>query len=208
MAKRRRLYILALLGLSLIGPATPYAVPVSLGNGVYEITHEPWSVIQPQSQVFHYDIDPYSNYTATTDHSHPVPRRKDLLECIDNGADQLETQDVQLARRMLENWCEAYGIHKQAIVLAVHNNVAWYMCSPTFHFSFPKKHEVCGRKEILYSSEVIDGRCGKDVAGSVFLWHLRQYGRTRPGWNICGDWGEHQESLTRKESIEPKDDGI
>ncbi|KAG5972903.1 hypothetical protein E4U55_000707 [Claviceps digitariae] len=211
MAKNSLLRILALLGLGLINQVTPYAVPVFLENGVYEITFEPWSLVQPQTHVFHYAIDPYTNITALTEHGHPVPPKKQLLQCTDNEGDRLDSQDLDLARRMLENWCESYGVHKQAIILAVHNNVAWYMCSLTYQYHF-KKFEVCGRKEVVYSSEAMDQHCGKDVAGSVYLWHLRQYGRTRLGWNVCESWGPNQESLTRKESIKPDDvddeDGI
>ncbi|KAG6010509.1 hypothetical protein E4U54_008380 [Claviceps lovelessii] len=211
MAKYSLLCTLALLGLGLIQQATSYAVPVFLENGVYEITFEVWNSIQPQTQIFHYAIDPYANYTATTEHGHPVPPKKKqppaskLLKCTDNEADRLDGQDAELARRMLENWCEAYGIHKRAIILAVHNDVAWYMCSLTYQYRL-KKYEVCSRKEVLYSSGRMDEHCGKDAPGSVYLWHLRQYGRTRPGWNICDNWGMDQEPLTRNETIQPKDD--
>ncbi|KAG5912749.1 hypothetical protein E4U53_005185 [Claviceps sorghi] len=201
---KHRLALLALLTLGLLKQAAPYTVPTSLQSGVYEITFDPESQVQPQTHIFHYAIDPYTNVTATTDHAHPVPPKKQVLACNATEGDGLDGRDLDLARRMLENWCEGHGIHRRAIVLAVHNDAAWYMCSFVYHY-YRKKYEVCGRREVLYSAQTMDEGCGKDKAASMVYWHLRKYGRTRLGRDICDDWGLHQEVLMRNESTTPFD---
>lgn len=198
MAKHTLLSTLSLFILIFIfiKPATPWTVPEFLDNGVYEVTFEPYSIVQPQAHFFHYAIDPYTNYTSVKEHSYQVPPPKHSVQCTDNEAGQLNSTDIDLARRMLENWCEAYGIHKQAIVLAVHNGVAWYLCSWVFQY-YLKKYEVCGRKEVRYSEEEMDGVCGKNMAGGLGFWNLGKYGRTKVGWNICEERGLGLEVLTR-----------
>ncbi|KAG5928204.1 hypothetical protein E4U60_007819 [Claviceps pazoutovae] len=200
MAKHTLLSTLSLLILIVIlvfiQPATLWAVPAFLDNGVYEVTFEPYSIVQPQAHFFHYAIDPYTNYTSVKEHSRQVPPPKHGVQCTDKLAEQLNSTDIDLARRMLENWCEAYGIHKQAIVLAVHNGVVWYLCSWVFQY-YLKKYEMCGRREVRYSEGEMDGVCGKDMAGGLGFWNLRKYGRTKVGWNICEERGLGLEVLTR-----------
>ncbi|KAG5946673.1 hypothetical protein E4U59_003220 [Claviceps monticola] len=192
MAKHTLLSTLSLLILIVIlvfiQPATPWAVPAFLDNGVYEVTLEPDSIIQPQVHFFHYAIDPYTNYTSVKQHSHQVPPPKHGVQCTDKLAEQLNSTGIDLARRMLENWCEAYGIHKQAVVLAVHNGVVWYLCSWVFQY-YLKKYEMCGRREVRYSEGEMDGVCGKDMAGGLRFWNLGKYGRTKVGWDICEERG-------------------
>ncbi|KAG6043795.1 hypothetical protein E4U39_004145 [Claviceps sp. Clav50 group G5] len=84
MASHTLLSTLSLLILILIliffQPATPRAVPEFLENGVYEVTFEPYSIVQPQAHFFHYAIDPYTNYTSVKEHSRYVPTPKHSVQ--------------------------------------------------------------------------------------------------------------------------------
>ncbi|KAG5925521.1 hypothetical protein E4U42_004218 [Claviceps africana] len=196
--------LIGFLTLGLIHQATALNIPATLQNGVYEITFEPEAKVQPEVQVFHYAMDPYTNFTSTTDHGQRLPPKKQVLTCT-NNEDRLDGGDVALAQRMLENWCEGHGLHRRASVLAVHNDAVWYTCS--YVFQFPrKKYEVCGRSEIAYATDAMNRACGRDGVASMIYFHLAEYGRARLGGNICGDWGATLDVLRRNDTSAPCDE--
>lgn len=97
--------------------------------------------------------------------------------------------DDQLkAMNMLANWCEiAAYVQTSAMVVAVYNDMLWYVCNWATSYDFKDAHasQRCSKGEILIVDGVLD-RCGVGKRAELYFggWQ-KSYGRSHRFGDIC-----------------------
>lgn len=131
-----------------------------------------------------FEPNPYNG----TERTHlPLPginRKKDVL-C---GKDRhLNVTDYVRAKEMLKDFCEKYPISKMSIHAAVAGDVIVFACSEG-------DRKPCSGLEIDAAEDLIDDKCGDDVAGQVHIarWS-KKYGREGPDTEFCNWAGYFEE---------------
>ncbi|KAJ3480378.1 hypothetical protein NLG97_g8082 [Lecanicillium saksenae] len=95
--------------------------------------------------------------------------------------------DQHKAMAMLANWCEmATYVHKDAMVLALYNDMAYYVCNWDNMYNMLSNAQRCSKAEIYVADAWMDAGCGIDKRAelSIGLWQ-KTYGRSHRFGDIC-----------------------